>query len=177
MSKWIARLKDIKNTVPDERYTFSQANKPIEHSPVKDNTKAIYPTLPDICVSDGIEVSDNLPDTSIRENTRNTVPDGLNLPYTEVSGKHPTLPDTSPLGPTHQGVTISPRPNTIPRLPPPLERLVSAASSDLLSGFTFDGVGDINNYVRAWACAYLAGDQQHALDRLHQVQVARELSR
>lgn len=79
--------------------------------------------------------------------------------------------------PNHQGVTIPTSPDTLPRLPFALTRLVSAASSDLLSGFTFDGVGDINNYVRGLACDYLVGDQQYALDRLNQVQMARELSR
>jgi hypothetical protein len=76
-----------------------------------------------------------------------------------------------------KGVKLEGRGNTIPRLPFALERLVSAASSDQLTGFSFDGVLDINSYVRAWACAYLVGDQQHALDRLNQVQTARELSR
>lgn len=41
--------------------------------------------------------------------------------------------------------------NSLPRLPFALERLVSAASSNLLTGFTFDGVPDINRYVMAWA--------------------------
>jgi len=75
-----------------------------------------------------------------------------------------------------QGVRIEGRPDTIPRLPFALERLVSAAGSNLLAGFTFEGVPDINRYVLAWASTYLVGDSTEALDRLRQVQIAREAS-
>lgn len=75
-----------------------------------------------------------------------------------------------------KGVKLEGREDTIPRLPFALERLVSAASGNLLMGFTFDGVPDINRYVMAWACAYLVGGSKEARDRLQQVQIAREMS-
>jgi hypothetical protein len=56
---------------------------------------------------------------------------------------------------------------TIPRLPWQLERLVSAASSDVLT-FSLYGVPDINRYVLAWAAAYLTSDRDEALRRLWQ---------
>lgn len=64
----------------------------------------------------------------------------------------------------------------LPRLPWQLERLVSAASSDLLpkepvmlpSGL----VPDLNRYALAWAVTYLVGDRQEALSRLWQVRRA-----
>ena len=67
-------------------------------------------------------------------------------------------------------------PDTLPRLPWQLERLVSAASSDLLpkepvmlpSGL----VPDLNRYALAWAASYLIGDRQEALSRLWQVRRA-----
>ena len=76
----------------------------------------------------------------------------------------------------HKGVKIIGRGDSLPRLPFALERLVSAASSNLLAGFTFEGVPDINRYVMAWACCYLVGDRNEALNRLRQVQIAREAS-
>lgn len=75
-----------------------------------------------------------------------------------------------------RGIKIMGRGDSLPRLPFALERLVSAASSNLLTGFTFDGVPDINRYVMAWACCYLVGDRDEALNRLRQVQIAREAS-
>ncbi len=75
-----------------------------------------------------------------------------------------------------KGIEIAGRGNSLPGLPFALERLVSAASSNLLAGFTFDGVPDINRYVMAWACCYLVGDRDEALNRLRQVQIAREAS-
>lgn len=65
---------------------------------------------------------------------------------------------------------------TLPPLPWQLERLVSAASSDLLpkdplmlpSGL----VPDMNRYTLAWAASYLVGDRQEALSRLWQVRRA-----
>lgn len=64
-------------------------------------------------------------------------------------------------------------PNTLPRLPWQLDRLVQAASSDLLpqrsltmpEGF----VTDLNRYVMAWGCSYLTGDRDEALRRLWRV--------
>ena len=182
MSKWLNRLKEAKNTVLDKKNTPQTTSPP----PVKDASdtlaRPIYPTPLDSCVPDEAQVSGSYPTPLTKENSRNGVPNDSNPPYGEVSGKHPTLPDTSPptraaLETRYKGVKLPPRADTIPRLPFALERLVSAASSDQLTGFSFDGVLDINSYVRAWACAYLVGDQQHAIDRLHQVQMARELSR
>lgn len=182
MSKWLSRLKEAKNTV---LHSNNEVNTPLNQAQEKaPNTLASpnYPTLLDSCVPDGIEVSGKLPDTSHERNPKNNVPDDSNTLYGEASGKHLTLPDTSNppsagLEPRYQGIKLPPCADTIPRLPFALERLVSAASSDQLTGFSFDGVLDINSYVRAWAYAYLVGDQQHALDRLNQVQTARELSR
>ena len=64
---------------------------------------------------------------------------------------------------------------TIPRLPWQLERLVMAASHNLLT-FSIKGVINQNHYVMAWACAYLAGDRQEALKRLWAVQALREVN-
>jgi len=136
-------------------------------------------TLLDICVPDTLEVSQSavtLLSNSAEKNLDEGVPDGLNPLYVEVSQGFVTLVDTSQNQATHQGVTIPPRSDTIPRLPWQLERLVSAAGGNSLTGFTFEGVGDINLYVLAWAGAYLAGDSAEALDRLRQVQIAREAS-
>lgn len=65
---------------------------------------------------------------------------------------------------------------TLPRLPWQLERLISAASSDLLpkdplmlpSGL----IPDPNRYTLALAASYLTGDRQAALSRLWQVRRA-----
>jgi hypothetical protein len=180
MSKWIAKLKELKNTVLDrDNETYSESITTSSQLSAK-LTQPDSVTLLDICVPDGLEVSQSfvtLLNNSTEKNLNKYVPDGPNPPYTEVSQNPVTLVDTSQGKGKHQGVTIPPRPETLPRLPFALERLVSAASSDQLTGFSFDGVLDINGYVRAWACAYLVGDQQHAIDRLHQVQMARELSR
>lgn len=61
-------------------------------------------------------------------------------------------------------------------LPQPLQYLIRAAGSGLLpqgavklrSGLTTD----LNWYVASWACAYLAGDRTHALERLNEALVA-----
>jgi hypothetical protein len=57
----------------------------------------------------------------------------------------------------------------IPRLPWQLERLVSAAASNLLSDVPIRGVVNTNHYVMAWGCAYLAGAHKQALERLWHV--------
>jgi hypothetical protein len=56
-------------------------------------------------------------------------------------------------------------PDTLPRLPWQLERLVSAASSDNLD-VTMFGVYDLNRYTLGWAAAYLTGGRDEALARL-----------
>lgn len=66
--------------------------------------------------------------------------------------------------------------DTVPRLPWQLDRLISAASSDLLpkdplmlpSGL----ITDPNRYTLALAASYLTGDRQAALSRLWQVRRA-----
>jgi hypothetical protein len=62
--------------------------------------------------------------------------------------------------------------DTLPRLPWQLERLVRAASSDLLpEGSTMLASGlvtDLNRYTLAWAASYLTGDRDEALSRLWQ---------
>jgi hypothetical protein len=65
---------------------------------------------------------------------------------------------------------------TVPRLPWQLERLISAASSGVLS-FTLSGVPDVNRYSAVWACAYLTGDKDEALKRLWEVYEAWEQNR
>ncbi len=56
-------------------------------------------------------------------------------------------------------------PDTLPRLPWQLDRLVSAASSDNLDA-AMPGVHDLNRYTLGWAAAYLVGDRDEALARL-----------
>lgn len=64
-------------------------------------------------------------------------------------------------------------PDTVPRLPWQLERLVSAAACNqlpkdpvmLVSGL----VPNLNRYTLGWAAAYLVSDRQEALSRLWQV--------
>ncbi len=56
-------------------------------------------------------------------------------------------------------------PDSLPRLPWQLERLVSAASSDNLEA-AVPGVPDVNRYVMGWACSYLTGDREESLKRL-----------
>jgi hypothetical protein len=126
------------------------------------------PAKPPTNFSGGVLLGENL-NQNATEKISNPVPD-VQKSFAGFAG---AIDD----GAKQKGVRLKDRPDTIPRLPFALERLVSAASSDQLTGFSFDGVLDINSYVRAWACAYLVGDQQHALDRLNQVQTARELSR
>ncbi len=53
----------------------------------------------------------------------------------------------------------------MPRLPWQLERLVRAASSDLLEA-EVRGVPDVGRYTLAWAASYLTGDRDEALARL-----------
>ncbi len=127
----------------------------------------LEPAKPPENFSRGVLLGENL-NQSATEKISNHVPDAKNGfagsagPFRESENK--------------KGVELEGRGSTIPRLPFTLDRLVSAAGSNLLSGFTFDGVPDINNYVRGLACDYLIGDQRHALDRLYQVQIAREAS-
>ncbi len=59
-------------------------------------------------------------------------------------------------------------PNTLPRLPWQLERLLSAAASNVLT-VELPGVPDVPRYALAWGCAYLTGDRSEALSRLWQV--------
>ncbi len=56
-------------------------------------------------------------------------------------------------------------PDTLPRLPWQLARLVSAASSDNLDA-AMPGVHDLNRYTLGWAAAYLTGGRDEALARL-----------
>lgn len=57
-------------------------------------------------------------------------------------------------------------PDTVPRLPWQLERLVRAASLDDPLRVDVRGVLDPNRYVMAWGCSYLTGDREEALARL-----------
>lgn len=59
-------------------------------------------------------------------------------------------------------------PDSIPRLPWQLERLVSAASSGQLH-VEVGGVPDPTRYILGWACSYLTGDRTEALRRLWKV--------
>lgn len=67
-------------------------------------------------------------------------------------------------------------PDTVPRLPWQLERLVSAAQSGQLpkdpTMLSSGLVPDLNHYTLGWAAAYLTGDRQEALSRLWQVRRA-----
>lgn len=63
--------------------------------------------------------------------------------------------------------------DSIPRLPFKLERLVSAATNNQLNFYARD-IPDLNSFVIAWACAYLVGDQQEAINRLNQILELRE---
>lgn len=58
--------------------------------------------------------------------------------------------------------------DTLPRLPWQLERLLSAAASNVLT-VELPGVPDVPRYALAWGCAYLTGDRSEALSRLWQV--------
>ena len=63
---------------------------------------------------------------------------------------------------------------SVPRLPWQLERLVSAAASDLLPAggaiwLRHGIVMDINRYVLGWAAAYLVSNQGESLERLWEV--------
>lgn len=64
-------------------------------------------------------------------------------------------------------------PDTLPRLPWQLERLVSAAASGVLPAGTVTLsaglVPDLNRYVLGWGCAYLVSDRAEAERRLWQV--------
>ncbi len=59
-------------------------------------------------------------------------------------------------------------PDSLPRLPWQLERLINAASSNVL-GVELLGVPDVPRYTLAWAACYLTGDRDEALRRLWQV--------
>lgn len=59
-------------------------------------------------------------------------------------------------------------PDTLPRLPWQLERLLSAAGSNVLTA-DLPGVPDVGAYALAWGCAYLTGDRAEAERRLWQV--------
>ena len=62
--------------------------------------------------------------------------------------------------------------DTLPGLPWQLERLICAASSDLLPKGALQLSGgfvlDLNRYVMAWGCSYLTGNRNEALSRLWQ---------
>lgn len=63
----------------------------------------------------------------------------------------------------------------LPKLPAPLERLVSAAASGQVHGgaaLPSGLVPDLGGYVLAWAAAYLTGDHRHALARLEEARGA-----
>jgi hypothetical protein len=63
-------------------------------------------------------------------------------------------------------------PDSVPRLPWQLERLLAAASGGGLPAGTVTLeaglVTDLNSYTLAWGAAYLVGDQAEALRRLWQ---------
>lgn len=61
-------------------------------------------------------------------------------------------------------------PDTVPRLPWRLERLIGAAASGVLDA-EVPGVPDVAVYVMGWACAYLTGRGDHTepLKRLNEV--------
>jgi hypothetical protein len=63
---------------------------------------------------------------------------------------------------------LAPRRDTIPRLPWQLERLLRAASSNVLE-VSIKGVPDPARYVMAWGCAYLTGECDESVQRLWQV--------
>ena len=58
--------------------------------------------------------------------------------------------------------------DTVSRLPWQLERLLSAASSGVLSA-DLPGVPDVPRYTLGWGCSYLVGDRAEATRRLWQV--------
>ena len=66
----------------------------------------------------------------------------------------------------------APDPDSVPRLPLQLERLLAAASSSRLptGTVTLEAglVTDLNSYTLAWGAVYLVGDQAEALRRLWQ---------
>ncbi|MDQ3398470.1 MAG: hypothetical protein M3511_12025 [Deinococcota bacterium] len=62
-------------------------------------------------------------------------------------------------------------PDSVPRLPWQLERLISAASSGCLEA-TVPGVPDVGRYTLAWAASYLTSDRDEALRRLWEVHKA-----
>lgn len=59
-------------------------------------------------------------------------------------------------------------PDTLPRLPWQLERLLSAAGSGVLTA-DLPSVPDVPRYTLAWGCSYLTGDRAEAERRLWQV--------
>lgn len=66
------------------------------------------------------------------------------------------------------GVTLPTKPDTLPRLPWQLERLLSAASSGVLTA-GLPGVPDVPDYTLSLGCSYLVGDRDEATRRLWQV--------
>ena len=87
-----------------------------------------------------------------------------------VSSPTPSEPCSASI----QGVAIPSGPDTIPRLPWQLERLLSAANSGQLpQGKQYvQGLGlvfDLGTFTLACAASYLVGDRDAALERLWQV--------
>lgn len=66
------------------------------------------------------------------------------------------------------GIRLKNRPGTLPCLPWQLERVLSAASSNVLNA-KLPGVPDVGRYTLAWGCSYLTGDRDEAEQRLWQV--------
>ena len=98
---------------------------------------------------------------------------------TDKTCKGPT-PDTAELkatkpkptqGAAPSGVALAAKPDTLPRLPWQLERLLSAASSGVLAA-DLPGVPDVPHYTLSWGCSYLVGDRAEALRRLWRVHAA-----
>lgn len=72
------------------------------------------------------------------------------------------------LRPAPSGIALPAKPDTVPRLPWQLERLLSAASSGVLAA-DIPGVPDVPRYTLSWGCSYLTGDRTESERRLWQV--------
>ncbi len=91
----------------------------------------------------------------------------------KTSAATPTLTrlETVTSGPPIPDSVLRMSASSVPRLPESLERLVRAASSDALPIGVMKletGIApDFKLHVLAWSAAYLCGDTNHALERLH----------